>query len=206
MSAIVDAITSSKFRCRTDGSETDHCTVVRRRILGVVECPLGCTGDERRFDTFGGDLRSVEEDECFSLLVSFCARRFAGDWRLAGTSSSVMVRPRDLGEGATTLILRAEIPCKWRSLRFYIASDQWPQLIKWNVVHTHGNRTGRSRRPAASVVKMSAPSDISNSRKLPARFRENRSLDHRAPGQRRPTRSRCGPHLSQPELLDGCSA
>jgi hypothetical protein len=68
-----------------------------------------------------GDLRSLDDRECASPLLSRFASALVGDLRVLGMASSSIVFPRDLFGLAVRVRLRMVMPWRCRSLRFCLS-------------------------------------------------------------------------------------
>jgi hypothetical protein len=66
-----------------------------------------------------GDVRSLEDRECASPLLSLKASALVGDLSVLGMASSSMVRPRDFGGVVVSVRLRIVMPWRCLSLRFW---------------------------------------------------------------------------------------
>lgn len=127
------AATSSSLFCLALGLAPVQCRVLLLRNLpspGLSTFSL-LICDFLSASPFGGDLRSVEERECWSVRASLWASSLAGDLRVYGRSSSSIVFPRARLDGGVIVRLRTEMLCRCRSLRFCMCAKE-----SANSVHT----------------------------------------------------------------------
>jgi hypothetical protein len=128
VSAMRSAAMSSSLFWRVIGLALVHSIVVLLRSpfpnIGLVDfggvagsrmlsmpCPLD-------------DVRSLDDREWASPLLSRIASALVGDFSVLGTASSSIVFPRDLEGVAASVRLRMVMPWRCRSLRFYASQPQ----------------------------------------------------------------------------------
>jgi hypothetical protein len=123
VSAMHPAVIASNFFWRDSGLAFAHSMVTLRRRpfpnLGREDF-VGVVGSSRLpllwRDALSVVLRSLDDLECASALLSLSARALVGDLRVLGIASSSMVFPRDLKGVVVSVRLRIVMP--WRCLNF----------------------------------------------------------------------------------------
>jgi hypothetical protein len=83
-----------------------------------------------------GDVRSLDDRECASPLLSRIASALVGDFSVLGTASSSIVLPRDREGVEVSVRLRMVMPWRCRSLRF-CASQHRPISLVTRCLHAH---------------------------------------------------------------------
>lgn len=91
------------------------------KVLLLLNFPIGglnfvgLSGSGSSLDKpfgFDGDLRSFDDLECSSLLLSRRANNFVGDLNALGSDSSSFVFPRDRAGGRERVKLRSDMPSR----------------------------------------------------------------------------------------------